>query len=662
MEIGGRKVLVCDCGATMTIDAEGLARACGARDAPSVHRALCRGEIAAFERAIAEGAVLVGCTQEAPLFTETARAAEGADLAFVDIRERAGWGREAGKAGAKIAALIAEAAVAVPPPPGVSFESRGVTLVYGRDEVALEAARRLAPRLDVTVLLDGSTQVMPPRVIEVPVTRGRIVAAKGHLGAFEVTIDGHAAFDPSARTMLAFGPARDGVISRYDLLLDLSGGAPLFPAHRTRDGYLRPDPGDPAAVERALFDLTDLVGTFDKPRTIAFDGALCAHSRSGITGCVRCLDVCPTGAITPAGDTVAIDPHVCAGCGDCASVCPSGAATYALPLPEVVFTRLRTLLGTYFRAGGKVPVLLVHDGREGAEQIAAIGRFGAGLPANMLPFAVNEATQIGLDSLLGALTYGAARVAVLVDARAGDTRAGLASQIGLAEAIMAGLGYGSGRVVVLDERDPSALEARLWEVAVAEPLVPADFLAMGGKRDRLRLALNHLHANAPAPVERLSLSEGAPFGAIRVDSEGCTLCLACVGACPTGALSDNPERPQLGFTEAACIQCGLCRTTCPERVISLEPRLDFTEAVRRRAVLNEEEPYACIRCGKLYGVASLVEKVIARLADHSMFAGDSAALDHLRMCEDCRVAVQFEARAPLAGPPRPRPRTGDDVD
>jgi ferredoxin len=327
---------------------------------------------------------------------------------------------------------------------------------------------------------------------------------------------------------------------------------------------------------------------------------------------------------------------------------------------------LRTLLATYRRAGGEPPgltrgpVVLVHDGRH-ADLIAAIGRFGAGLPANVLPLAVNEATQLGLDSLLGALAYGAARVAVLVDSRDGDTGAGLASQVGVAEAIMVGLGYGK-RVAVLDERDPSALEARLWELAVAEPLAPADFLALGGKRDRLRLALDHLHANAPAPVDQLSLPAAAPFGAVKVDAEGCTLCLACVGACPTGALSDNPERPQLGFSETACIQCGLCRATCPETVISLEPRLDFTEAARRRAVFKEEEPYACIRCGKPFGVASTVERVVARLADHSMFAGDAGALDRIRMCEDCRVAVQFEAGAPLAGPPRPRPRTADDTD
>ena len=74
-----------------------------------------------------------------------------------------------------------------------------------------------------------------------------------------------------------------------------------------RDGYLRADPGDPAAVLRAVLKARDLVGSFDKPRYITFTEDLCAHSRSKIVGCHRCLDLCPTGAITPNGDHVAID-------------------------------------------------------------------------------------------------------------------------------------------------------------------------------------------------------------------------------------------------------------------------------------------------------------------------------------------------------------------
>ncbi|TIX93756.1 MAG: 4Fe-4S dicluster domain-containing protein, partial [Mesorhizobium sp.] len=65
-----------------------------------------------------------------------------------------------------------------------------------------------------------------------------------------------------------------------------------------------------------------------------------------------CLDLCPTGAITPAGNHVAINAEVCAGCGSCAAACPTGAAAYAVPDAESLLRRLRTLLFTYREAGG----------------------------------------------------------------------------------------------------------------------------------------------------------------------------------------------------------------------------------------------------------------------------------------------------------------------
>jgi hypothetical protein len=40
---------------------------------------------------------------------------------------------------------------------------------------------------------------------------------------------------------------------------------------------------------------------------------------------------------------------------------------------------------------------------------------------------------------------------------------------------------------------------------------------------------------------------------------------------------------------------------------------------------------------------------------------DSAAVDRIRMCDDCRVIVQFEVTDnPLAAGPRPKTRTTDD--
>jgi ferredoxin len=660
MELNGRKTLICNCRGTMPLDASTLGASLGTA-APVVHTELCRAQLARFEAALAQGGpLLVACTQEAPLFGETAAARQpDADLAFTNIRERAGWSDEAAMATPKIAALLAEAALSPAPAATVSFASAGAVLVYGSDERAIEAGRQLRDRLDVTILLTKPKEVLPPRIFDVPLFKGTIAAAKGHLGAFEIVVDDYAPALPSSRGALAFAPPRDKASSRCDLILDLSGGTPLFPAPGKRDGYFRPDARDPAAVQRALFDIAGLVGEFEKPRYVAFDAALCTHSRSRKIGCTRCLDVCPTGAIASKGDVVEIDPFVCAGCGSCASVCPTGAASYTLPAPEMLGNRLRTLLTTYYRAGGQNAVLLVHDIRHGEDVISLIARHGAGLAANVLPFAVNEVTQIGFDVIAGALAYGAARVVLLAGPGSRGERDGLAQQIELAETTLAGLGYGAGRVVLVDEADPLAV-AGIVNAAPQAAAEPGTFLAMGDKRTRTMLALAHLRRHAPTPVDLLALPQGAPFGAVVLDEAGCTLCLSCVSACPTGALTDNPDKPMLKFQEAACVQCGLCRNTCPERVIALEPRLNFTEDARRALVLKEEEPAECIRCGKAFGAKSSIERIVAQLAGkHSMFAAGRTA-DVIRMCDDCRVIVQFEAKNPLAAAPRPRTRTTDD--
>ncbi len=404
-----------------------------------------------------------------------------------------------------------------------------------------------------------------------------------------------------------------------------------------------------------------MVGEYEKPRYVAYDASLCAHSRSRVTGCTRCLDVCPASAIAPEGDGVAIDPYVCGGCGGCNSVCPTGAASYALPPAGMLLERLRTLLTTYFKAGGEKPALLVHDTRHGEALISLIARHGRGLPARVIPFAVNEATQVGFDFLASAIAYGAEQVVLLVPPQRRDELDGLAGQVGLTEALTAGLGLGGGRVAVLTDADPDAVERQLWDLPPRRRIDPATYIPMGGKRTVTRLALTHLHKVAPEPVDEIALPQGAPFGTVEVDVDGCTLCLACVGACPTGAMQDNPEKPQLRFQEDACIQCGLCRNTCPEKVISLTPRLNFREDARRAIVIKEEEPFECIRCGKAFGTRSSIERIVAQLGQrHAAFA-DPAVLDRLKMCEDCRVIVQFEAKDnPFSGAERPRTRTTED--
>jgi ferredoxin len=657
-----RHLLICSCDDTIPLDADALRRGC--RSEPTSATQLCRAELDRFRAIAAEDTPLtVGCTQEAALFSDVAaETGRASPVHFANIRESAGWSSDAARAGPKMAALLAAAAEPAPPVPFIKLESGGVILICGRDETAVEAGNLLKDHLDVTVLIEPPAAIAPPRLTVFPVAKGKVRNARGHLGAFEVIVDELAEPAPSSRATLTFGSSRNNARSSCDIILDLTGRTAFFPAADLRDGYLRADPGNPAATLRAVLKARDLAGTFEKPRYIAFDASLCAHSRSQVVGCTRCLDLCPTAAITSAGDHVAIDANICAGCGQCAAACPTGAASYALPSEDVLMRKLRAMLIAYREAGGERAIVLVHDDPHGAPLVDALARFGDGLPAHVLPLAVNEVTQVGLESIAAAFAYGAAGLRFLLRARPRHDVAGLMRTIALAEPILTGLGFGTGRIATIETDDPDFfIEALRAIPSMPSAERPASFRPLGRKRDVLHFALGELHRTAPAPVDIIALPDGAPFGAVEIDVGGCTLCLSCVSACPTGALRDDPERPMLRFVEDACVQCGLCQATCPEKVITLKPQIDFRAARAPARILKEEEPFCCIRCGKPFGVKSTIERVVSKLeGKHWMYTGSSRRVDVIKMCEDCRVAFVAEQGFDPYGMPKQPTRTTDD--
>src|SRR5262249_59501682 len=91
----------------------------------------------------------------------------------------------------------------------------------------------------------------------------------------------------------------------------------------------------------------------------------------------------------------------------------------------------------------------------------ALARLGDGLPANVLPMAVNEVTQIGLEAIAAAFAYGAASVQLLLRAKPRHDVTGLRRTLALAEPILAGLGFDGARVATIETDDPDALAAAL---------------------------------------------------------------------------------------------------------------------------------------------------------------------------------------------------------
>ncbi|MGI9320116.1 MAG: 4Fe-4S binding protein [Thiogranum sp.] len=531
---------------------------------------------------------------------------------------------------ARNAACAAAALTECQPAAAVSYQSAGTLLIVGAEAGVLAAAEILqgCGNLTCTLLVPEPGQSGGTESTSTTLLRGKVTTLAGHLGRFRVQLESPAA---TAALQVATGKTE----GHFDLVLDLSS-PPLLGSEILPPGYYAPP--DAAALQQALQELPTLVGEFEKPRYFRYNASICAHGRSAITACTRCLDSCPTDAIISIGDSIQVDPELCQGAGSCATVCPTGAISYGYPQLGDTLQRLRTLLKTYRQEGGTEAVLLLHDAEDGRRRLEAVAQQ---LPENVIPFEIEELGSAGMDTWLAALAYGASALWLLATpGLPASVMTAIVTQLNIARTILEGLGYPAD-VLQISGQDSEALlqllNSRLAEFAPAH----AEFAALDEKRTVIRLAVDHLYEQAPAPRPLVSLPAGSPFGEVEVSAERCTLCMACVSQCPANALSAGDEKPQLKFIEANCVQCGLCCRSCPEDAIAASPRFLY-DAVRRSRmrVLNEEEPFCCIRCGKAFATRSVIERITQKMKGHPLFSGD--ALARISMCDDCRVKAIYE--------------------
>ncbi|MBH2009535.1 MAG: 4Fe-4S binding protein, partial [Xanthomonadaceae bacterium] len=513
----------------------------------TLHSALCRREAGAFQKAIQSGDdVVVACTQETRLFAEVAQQTEGATsvIRFVNIRETGGWSKDAAQASPKIAALLALAHLPdAEPVPTVTYQSAGRLLIIGELDAAERAAELVSDALDVTLFSLGASRGGGLQERRYPVLAGKIQQLTGWLGAFElhwtrgnpIDLDlctrcnaclsacpeGAIGFDYQIVSALCkshracvkvcgmagaidFNREPQSLSEKFDLVLDLRA-TPAFTQHALPQGYFRWDGQD----SRTLLQVRALVGEFEKPKFFNYKQKLCAHSRNEKTGCSACIDVCSASAISSekSRQQIKVNANLCVGCGACTTVCPTGAISYAYPRPAEQGAKIKTLLGTYARAGGRNAALLLHSQEGGARLLGDLGRMARldpairGVPARVMPLGLFHTASIGLELWLSAVAYGASQVWVLMTGEeAPQYRQAVREQMDVAQAILAGLGYQGEHFRILDAkdaRDLAGLDAQLQAPAAQGVAQAAGFAVQADKRATLELALDHLMAQAP---------------------------------------------------------------------------------------------------------------------------------------------------------------------
>ena len=458
----------------------------------------------------------------------------------------------------------------------IHYSSHGRLLVLGNHD-AVDAVVNRLPQLSkiCVVLTDACTPTLSSRLgrrgIAFCDTLSDVDIA-GWLGCFRGTAKRNAKI---IRLEEHFGLAETG----FDLVLDLFeptfARSPIAPI-----GYFAIGLADREKLTEALAELPQCLGDLDKPKYVHLEAELCDHRTAGIETCRRCFEVCGTWAIATDDLAVTINPYLCQGCGDCATACPTGAIRYNYPPPEQTLFRIQRMLTTYFERGGKVPILLMHDATKGREWLY---RHRTLLPINVLPYEIEALGATGMDTWLMALALGATEILILDTGEMNEkTRALLHTQIEWSRAILKGIGYPSPCLRMVQACEVLSASLPVHTFCPIDPL--ATWSEDGGKRNIIRQAVDHLQQQTN-PLAHAVLPEGAPFGAIRIDPDACTLCLDCVSVCPEAALVAHEGGPRLAFVEASCIQCGTCANTCPEGAITLEPRYLYSRNAASAAKL-----------------------------------------------------------------------------
>jgi ferredoxin len=351
----------------------------------------------------------------------------------------------------------------------------------------------------------------------------------------------------------------------------------------------------------------------------------CLRRRHKEAPCRRCLEACPTQAITE-GDQIALDAKRCVGCGLCVHLCPT-----------------ETFRGSAGSAGKLLKVLGALS--DGSVEFACDRKDSLGLTRAEVSHVVKVKACLGtlsLPTLLAAAAQGAtndrsgsaARLWLndepCLDCPIGSVQSEIRRTVEATNRLLVAYGWGpsvftysgwpellagesqerpvvQGDLPLYSRRDffsslrsqaQGALVSAMVEKLPVETGQDVEYkLAHRVPSGHRSLARILTRLGQPLP-ERLETA-GLPFGAVSIRGD-CTACGLCARLCPSGALSfvDDEEFFVINFNAVDCLDCTICSLICPADAVVFEPELDPRQlAANVPQILRAGKLAPCQKCG-----------------------------------------------------------------
>ena len=322
---------------------------------------------------------------------------------------------------------------------------------------------------------------------------------------------------------------------------------------------------------------------------IKYDSSICQYHERNTEICGKCTEVCPTVAILKVDEIKHLDfSHIdCHGCGGCISVCPSGALDYS-QMPRMAFKELTE----FYRDS----VALIIPRKMELESLCV------DLSEGILPLAIEGEKFLHEAHFMTLLQTSGNPVIFYTD----FISKGTGDVIRIINDIFKRK-YGKQAIFIC--KDETELKQATMEIIPIKECVYGINEDGLNKREIFSARLSYLVGIDDLGV--VKTGEHVHYGNITINTDACTLCLSCVGACNVRALTAHQEDNTLRFNPSICTNCTYCEVVCPEPncLTVIKDEINLNPDYFKQNIKATDELFKCTECGTEFATVKSIEKI-----------------------------------------------------